>query len=205
MEEQMDYPPYVDAYGQIKTLFGKIQEAAVPPKFTNDFVYTVLGLKSTSYRAMIPLLKKIGFINEAQIPTQEYKDYRDGSKGKFVLAKKIKEAYKDLFTASEYANRLSSDELLEKLTSLLGKSKDDKTIPKVVSTFTELCRLADFENKEKIVEENKGEIPPEPVHVEHESKTKLGISYTINLNLPATTDVAVFDAIFKSLKENLLK
>jgi hypothetical protein len=31
---------------------------------------------------------------------------------------------------------------------------------------------------------------------------KLG--YTINLNLPATSDIAVFDAIFKSLREHLL-
>ena len=33
----------------------------------------------------------------------------------------------------------------------------------------------------------------------------LNLSYTINLNLPATSDIAVFNAIFKSLKENLLK
>jgi hypothetical protein len=33
----------------------------------------------------------------------------------------------------------------------------------------------------------------------------MNLSYTINLNLPATTDVAVFNAIFKSPKENLLK
>ena len=33
----------------------------------------------------------------------------------------------------------------------------------------------------------------------------MNLSYTINLNLPATTDVAVFNAIFKSLKEHLLK
>lgn len=32
----------------------------------------------------------------------------------------------------------------------------------------------------------------------------LNLSYTINLNLPATTDQAVFNAIFRSLKEHLL-
>jgi hypothetical protein len=31
------------------------------------------------------------------------------------------------------------------------------------------------------------------------------LGYTINLNLPATSDAAVFDAIFKSLKEHLLR
>jgi hypothetical protein len=33
---------------------------------------------------------------------------------------------------------------------------------------------------------------------------KLGLSYTINLNLPATTEIEVFNAIFKSLREHLL-
>jgi len=36
-------------------------------------------------------------------------------------------------------------------------------------------------------------------------KGKIGLSYTINLNLPATTDIDVFNAIFKSLRENLLR
>ncbi len=33
----------------------------------------------------------------------------------------------------------------------------------------------------------------------------LNLSYTINLHLPATSEVAVFNAIFKSLREHLLK
>ena len=33
----------------------------------------------------------------------------------------------------------------------------------------------------------------------------LNIGYTINLHLPATSDIAVFNAIFKSLRENLLR
>ena len=32
----------------------------------------------------------------------------------------------------------------------------------------------------------------------------LNLSYTINLNLPSTTDINVYNAIFKSLKEHLL-
>ena len=34
---------------------------------------------------------------------------------------------------------------------------------------------------------------------------KFGLSYQINLVLPKTDDIAVFNAIFKSLKEHLLK
>jgi hypothetical protein len=55
------YPPYVNAYGNLSKLFAGIKNASVPPKFTHDFMTTALGLKSTSYRAMIPLLKRLGF------------------------------------------------------------------------------------------------------------------------------------------------
>ena len=53
------YPPYVNAYGNLSKLFAGIKSASVPPKFTHDFMTTALGLKSTSYRAMIPLLKRL--------------------------------------------------------------------------------------------------------------------------------------------------
>ncbi len=201
-----DYPPYVDSYGQLKDLFNKIKEASVPPKFTNDFLSAVLGLKSSSYRPMIPLLKRIGFIDQANVPTKAYAEYRDDTKSKVIMAQQIKSAYSKLYIAHTYAQKLKKDEIISKLSSVLGTSRDDKTLPKVAATFLELCKLADFEGEPQItpiVEQKEsvvsGESAPAAI------PTKLGISYTINLNLPATTDIEVFNSIFKSLKENLLK
>jgi len=74
-----EYPPYVNAYNGVPTLFEQIKAAAVPPKFTVDFLSTALDMKSSSYRAMIPLLKKLGFIDPANVPTQAYKDFREDS------------------------------------------------------------------------------------------------------------------------------
>jgi len=201
----VDYPAYVDAYGKIKDLFKKIKEAAVPAKVTTDFVYTVLGLKSTSYRAMIPLLKRMGFIDEANVPTASYRDYRDDSKSKRVMAQRIKVAYVDLFSINEFAHKLKRDEIISKLNTRLGTSKDDKTIPKVAATFLEFCSLADFETE--IPETPKESIAAETLEkpMDIEQGQRLGISYTINLNLPATTEIEVFNVIFKSLKENILK
>ncbi|MBA3448023.1 MAG: hypothetical protein H0T56_10525 [Pseudaminobacter sp.] len=36
-------------------------------------------------------------------------------------------------------------------------------------------------------------------------KMKLGLSYQINIVLPETENIAVFNAIFKSLRDNLLR
>jgi hypothetical protein len=204
----VNYPPYVEAYGKLEEFFKRITEALVPPKVTLDFIYTKLGLKSTSYRKMIPLLKKLGFIDESNIPTAVYREYRDPTKSKIVMAQQIKKAYKELFAANEYAYKLKRDDIISKLNTVLGTPSDDKYTPKVAGTFSGLCALADFEGTEPIVEEGipmAAETPStEPVKIAQQVMRKFGISYTINLNLPATTDIEVFNAIFKALKENLL-
>src|SRR5438067_2275693 len=136
-----EYPPYVNAYGGIPKLFSKIKDAAVPPKFTQDFVNTVLDLKSSSYRAMIPLLKRLGFVDQANVPTQAYKDFREDSLSGTVMAERLRDAYKLLFSANEYAWKLDKKELQSKLKSLTGAADDDANIPVVVGTFLELSKL----------------------------------------------------------------
>jgi hypothetical protein len=212
MAPPSEYPPYVNGYGGIHKLFERIKEAAVPPKFNQDFVSTVLQLKSSSYRAMIPLLKRLGFIDAANVPTQAYKDYREESLSGTVMAARLREAYKGLFGASEYAYKLEKKDLQSKLKSLIGAAEDDANIPYVVSTFVELSKLAKWDgaapkSKKEIQGPSKAggdEARQESVRekaVDH----RMGLSYTINLNLPATTEIEVFNAIFKSLRENMLR
>ena len=199
------YPPYVNAYGNLSRLLTKIKAASVPRKITRDFVSTVLGLKSSSYQPMIPLLKKLGFIDQTNTPTQRYKDFRSETKSGFVMAKALGETYKDIYQAHEYAHKLSKKELIDNLVTTTGASKDDKIIPTVVGTFQELVKHATFdvaEVPEGIVEESEEE--ESAGEVKERGKVKFGISYTINLNLPATTEVKLFDAIFKSLKKNII-
>jgi hypothetical protein len=203
-----EYPPYVSGYGGVPKLFAKIKEAAVPPKFTQDFVSTALDLKSSSYRAMIPLLKRLGFIDQANVPTQAYRAFRDKSLSGKVMAERLREAYKSLFTANEYAWKLGKKELQDRLKSLLGAAEDDHAIPNIASTFLELSKLADWgvatpTVKQDVKREGEEE-SDQPGAREEVFKGRLGLSYTINLNLPATTEIEVFNAIFKSLRENLL-
>ncbi len=204
------YPPYVNAYGSISKLLNKIKIASVPPKVTKDYLSTVLGLKSSSYQAMIPLLKKLGFLDPSGAPTQRYKDFRSDGKSGFVMAKAIKEAFPDLYQGNEYAHQLQKKELVDLVSTVTGGAKDAAAVTAVVGTFSELVKFATFDV---------GDIPEEIVADEPQEadetassktskpragKVSFGIAYTINLNLPATTEVKVFDAIFKSLKKNLL-
>lgn len=200
------YPPYVPGYGQLPKLFSEIKKASVPTKFTQDFMSSMLGLKSSSFRPMIPLLKNLGFLDQNNVPTQDYKDYRDDGKSGVVLAKRIKETYADLFKAHEYAYKLSKEELNGKLTTILGVHKNDNNVKYLVGTLQELFKMAEFSGKHR-TEEKKPPldgIKPSPPDTGTDKQRYFGISYTINLNLPATTEVEVFNAIFKSLKEHIL-
>lgn len=210
------YPPYVDAYNKIVDVFSAIKSAAVPTKFNQDFLHTILGLKSSSYHAMIPLMKRLNFLDPTNQPTQTYKDYRDENLSKQVMAHQVKAAYEDLFKASEFAYNLKKEDITTKLKTLLGVADDDVSLPKVVGTFMELAKLSDFEGKHKSIPKKTEHAisdekhPPATTQIPiatltNGDKVKFGISYTINLNLPATTEIEVFNAIFKSLKENLLK
>jgi len=209
-----EYPPYVNAYNGIPTLFQKIKAASVPPKFTVDFLSTILDLKSSSYRAMIPLLKKLGFLDAANVPTQGYRDVREDELAGPTMASNLKEAYQSLFEANEYAWKLTKEQLTDKVKSLTGAGDDDPYIASVVGTFMALSKLAKWEDaapKRKEAEPGEGDVDIKGVAgAGNQSKEdfaggKLRLSYTINLNLPATTEIEVFNAIFKSLRENLLR
>jgi hypothetical protein len=206
-----EYPPYVNAYNSIPKLFSGIKSAAVPPKVSQNFLESVLDLKSSSHRALIPLLKKLGFIDQANVPTQAYKDFREDSLAGSIMAQKLRDAYPSLFAANEYAWKLNKTDLQSKLRSITGAAENDVYIPAVTNTFIELSKLATWDATALAPRRDP---PPagEEGAEDSGSATKrqplvsgLGLSYTITLNLPATTEIEVFNAIFKSLRDNLLR
>jgi len=159
---------------------------------------------------LIPLLKKLGFIDQANVPTQAYRDFREDSLSGTVMAQRIREAYPTVFAANEYAHKLGKAELQSKLRSITGAAEDDQYIPSVVSTFMELSKLAKWDGAAAAKRETGSQASEgESIKVDSENQTeslgRIGLSYTINLNLPATTEIEVFNAIFKSLRDNLLR
>jgi len=84
----------------------------------------------------------------------------------------------------------------------------------VIGTFSALSKLAKWEGgapKKKDIrlgDEGKtddGDVMRKEEKEDESVDGRLRLSYTINLNLPATTEIEVFNAIFKSLRENLLR
>ncbi len=204
--------PYMNAPGYIKKVLEKIVVAQTPSKFTQDFLSTVLGVGSSSARPIIPFFKRLGFLASDGSPTELYAQFRADSSRGVAAAKALSNGYGPLFESNEYIYKLDDSKLKEVITQLTGAEKGSKSVKSIVSSFNAVNEYADFESPSRGAEslqeeDNEGLMTSSGVVNESprgESRS-IGLSYTINLNLPATSDIAVFDAIFKSLKEHLLR
>lgn len=211
----VEFPPYVASTGILNSVLKKIIDAPPPPRFTQDFLTAKLGFKKGSANAVIPFLKRVGFLGSDGVPTELYNKFRNPSKAGNAIADGMKIGYQDLYSRNEYWHDLNKKDLSGLVIEATGTSANSSTLKAIIGTIDVLKQYAQFDGASDESEqiEDKPTVqkaqPSEESQTIHykKSKDELGInlSYTINLNLPETSDIAVFDAIFKSLKENLLK
>ncbi len=212
-----DNLPYSTSIGTLEKMLEKIKAAPAPERFTQDFVGTKLSMKGGSANACIPLLKKMGFVAGDGSPTSAYKEFRNPAKSRLVLGTAFKKLYARLYEMNEYIHDATDADVLGLIVECTGGEHDNVATKYTLTTFNMLRKHADFDAEEietEIVEQPKEETEfyhqnPVTVNLPQQPSSQQGkglnLSYTINLNLPATKDVEVFNAIFKSLKEHILE
>lgn len=203
--------PYVTAPGNVTKALNGIVSASTPERVTQDFVKTILGIPGGSGDQMTSYLKKIGFAGADGAPTTLYKQFRNEATRGAAAAAALRQGYGALYRRNEYVHELPDAKLKGLIIEETGASKDSYVVSNIVSCFKHIKAYADFTAGEPVQEPTQP-VPPVPVDLRaatpplHISNgVGLNLSYTINLNLPATSDVAVFNAIFQSLRENLLR
>ena len=108
---------------------------------------------------------------------------------------------------NEKANTLGVEKLKETFASLTGKS--DSVATKMAGTFKALCSLADFSKSKIEKKESIDVVEKETSASKIDEVKKSGLQssefhYNIQIHLPNTRDISVYNAIFKSLKDHLL-
>jgi hypothetical protein len=204
-----DKLPFLNAYGNISKTLSKVINAATPARFTQDYLATKLDLSGGGAKPIIPFMKRTGFLGSDGVPTELYKRFRNEAERGRAAAEALKIGYRPLYDVNEYIHAASDTDLKGIVVQVTGFDADSGTVKAIVSSFKALREFATFDDSDDESETSSDE-PALSSPVSDSSQRLvlgrgLGLSYTINLNLPATSDIAVFDAIFKSLQEHLLK
>jgi uncharacterized protein DUF5343 len=215
---------YMASTKNIAAIMQKIVQGVPPETFTQAHLQG-LGFKGSNDRSIIPMLKELGFLTAEGKPTQRYHDYRDKSKSKRIMAQALREAYGDLFHVNEDPGKATKDELVGKFKTATGSS--DRVAESQYQTFKAFLSLSDLsappltepgqiitDDNEEEPEEEKEEKEEQPKRrriVQHEeSGVRLdqfpfaNLRYNIEIHLPPTKDIEVYNAIFKALKEHLI-
>ena len=197
--------PYVATYGNIARALEAMQKAQTPERFTQDFLATKLGLKGSRAKLVIPFFKKTGFLASDGTPTSLYRRFRNPSQTKTAAAEALRKGFAPLYEINEYAHDLSDSDLKGVVVQATGLDDSSSTIRMIIGSFKALRAFADFDIT--IQEDVNGQESADVKPSEEDLGLPVGLNlgYTINLHLPATSDIAVYNAIFKSLREHLLR
>lgn len=214
----------MNSVGLIPKILTRASEAQQPVRFTQDFLGTKLGLNSGSARPVIPLLKRLGLLQSDGTPTPLYSRFRNPSEQGGAMAEAIRHGYSDVFERNEYAHELSREKFRDLVVEITGLPRNNSSVQAIVGTFQALKEFANFDAARapgRSLKEKAGEVIPPPgirdiIHggnvegdprlsPDRREEVSMNLSYTINLNLPESANPEVFNAIFKALKEHLLR
>jgi hypothetical protein len=208
-----DSYPYIVSNNKVEPIFARIRSAAKPEKFTREVLAT-WGFTASNDRAMVGVMKDLGFVTEAGAPTEHYDRLRDPNDWRFVLAERMRDCYSDLFAIDQNINAAPESEVMGAMLRITGK--EEGIVRRYYTTFKTLASLARFEPKtNRQASPAPAPVPlaeepppaPEPKGElgfdDHVRKRRPDFHYNIQIHLPVTTDITVYNAIFKSLKEHL--
>lgn len=198
---------YVLPTNRIGDILGKIRDGQAPERFTQQLLKD-WGFSSTNDRAFIGLLKALGFLTPDGKPTQRYNDYRDHSRSRVVLGEALRDAYGDIFLIKEHPSPADRASITGKFKSFHNVS--DHVAGLMTKTFLGLLQHADLSGKASVAPtEEVIAGKPNDTYDDIQGRSTwqpgvAGLHYNIQIHLPATKDVEVYNAIFKSLREHLL-
>jgi len=208
--------PYLAASGTLKRALERLIDASRPDKFNADFMENVLKLSGGAARATIPIMKKMGYLSSDAVPTELYAKFRtEGGRPAAALAG-LRNGFPEIFKRSEYAHTVEDNKLRDIILEITGLNASDPVAQAIKSTFNavksfippgvDLTNGSDetsFQDELAIVTVNQS-APGEVVRNSGRGSKPVGLVYNINIVLPETSDLKVLNAIFRSIKENLL-
>lgn len=201
--------PYSTSPGVLKRALELIIPAERPDKFGTNYMATILKLTGGAARAVPPFLKKMQFIGPDGTPTLLYSKFKtDGGRSQAAYDG-LKNAFGELFRRNEYIHKADEGSVKDTIVEITGLKRNDPIIRLMYASFDAVRsfikgEIAGTQDGNKGDSDGEADSPTDPPESLAPAR-RLGLSYQINIILPETENVAVFNAIFKSLRDNLLR
>lgn len=198
--------PYMISVGNVEGILKKIRQGGTPPKFTGEFVKTTLGFTASQDRAFPKILKQLKFISPDGTPLPRYNEFKSATEGGKAMAQGLREGWQPIFMANQKANDLSTTELTDIFKTVTGQG--ESVSQKMATTFKAFAKHADWtaphaDQPPLDDDPNGASDPPPPPFERGAGSGSLSLHHDIHLHLPPTSDVAVYRAIFRALREEL--
>lgn len=200
---------YLASVKNVPEIFQQITKGTAPANFNIDHLKGI-GFNSSNDRAIIPLLKDLGFLTEAGVPTQRYHDYRAGPpQNRAIMGQALMDAYQDIFHINANPTEADREAIKGKFKS--AHNTTDRISEQQAVTFYSLLKLADLAGARAHIGTHKKIDDIKTTDGKGGDASKAGqggvavsLGYKVEVYLPATKEIEVYNAIFKSLRENIL-
>lgn len=204
--------PYTTAPGAMEKTLEKIPIVERPTVFSPDFLSTVIGVSGGSARPVPPILKSCGFLSSNGAPTELYDQFRtEGSRASAALTG-LRKGYGEIFKRNQFAHKLDDKGLGDLITSITGLRQGDPIARQIMNTFKVFQKYTLMQGDESPntsfdpgAEQDNTDVSFSRGRSKSLEAREIGLVYNVNVVLPETTNIEVYNAIFRSLKENMLQ
>lgn len=206
--------PYITNHGRIKPVLEKMITAAKPDRLSQDYLDKIFGLPAGTYKAVLPILRRVGLIGADGTPTELYNKFRSDDTRALAAFLALKNGFPELFKRSEHVYAAPDAKLADTIAEATGLAKGDPTVGAIRGTFRAFSSYLPDGFSSAQPEAQLPSVTSEQIRQEASAPSlprsdggqfPTGLSYHINIVLPETKDAEVYNLIFKSLRDNLLR
>ena len=161
-------------------------------------------------RPIIPILKATGLLNQTGAPTELYAQFQTDAGRPAAALQALRNGFGEIFRRNQYAHRADEAALIDVIVAITGLPKKESIVRYILTTFQAFQEYAKQARDDAKAEEQGEASPvydsplPSATDQNGAGGGRLQLAYNINVVLPETTNVEVYNAIFRSLKANLL-
>jgi len=201
--------PNVGVTGRIEPLIAHIRKVNVPPKVTTQWLEAA-GFKSKNDRALLGLLKGLGYIDSNGVPTDKWAELRGSDDArKASIGRQMRVAYPQVF--ANYPDETIPGLTKDELKTFIGPKVTfgAETLSNVVDTFVVLRGLATFTGgapaaaPTATVTVSVPQAAPAAPSAPAAGPGAVNIAINLSLELPITTDADVYDKLFEAMAKHL--